>query len=103
MSPTFQIILAGFGTYLIRISALAFSDRFGHPSPKTDATLRLIAPAVLAAIVADRLFLVDGERAVQWDWWLAGLAAGLAAWKFRTPGRTMIVAMVAVWLFGQIL
>lgn len=99
MSPALQILLAGVGTYLIRVSAIALAG-FRRPSPSAEATLRLIAPAVLAAIVADRLFLVDGDPTVQWDWWIAGVVAGLVAYRWRSAGITVLVGMVTVWAFA---
>jgi branched-subunit amino acid transport protein len=101
VSPALQILLAGAGTYAIRVSAIALAG-LRRPSPATEATLRLIAPAVLAAIVADRLFLVDGDPTVQWDWWIAGVVAGLVAYRWRSAGITVLVGMVAVWAFGAV-
>lgn len=101
MSPALQVVLAGAGTYLIRVSAIALHG-LRRPSPSAEATLRLIAPAVLAAIVADRLFLVDGDPTVQWDWWLAGAAAGLVAYRWRSPGLTVLVGMLTVWTLAAV-
>ncbi len=76
MSPLWQIVLAGIGTYLIRVSFIALSGQLGTPSPRTESVLRLIGPAVLAAIVANQLFVADGAFTVKWDWWVAGVVAG---------------------------
>jgi branched-subunit amino acid transport protein len=100
MSPFVQILLAGVGTYLIRVSAIALAGRFGRPSASVEATLRLIAPAVLAAIVADRLFLVDGDATAHWEWWVAGLVAAAVAWRWRAAGATVAAGMVTVWVLG---
>lgn len=102
MSPFAQILVAGIGTYLLRASAILLAGRLASPSASVEQTLRLIAPAVLAAIVADRLFLVDGQLTAQWDWWLAGLIAGAVAWRWRSAGITMAVGMLAVWLLSAI-
>lgn len=99
MSPALQVALAGIGTYLIRVSAIAFSGRFGEPSERTTATLRLIGPAVLAAIVADRLLLREGAIDIRVEWLLAALVAGAVAWRWRSAGITMAAGMVAVWTF----
>lgn len=102
MSPALQIVLAGVGTYVIRLSFVGFAGRFASPSPRVESTLRLIAPAVLAAIVADRLFLVDGELGVRWEWWIAGLIAGLVAWRWRSAGLTMFSGMAIVWALAAV-
>ncbi|MCB0970660.1 MAG: AzlD domain-containing protein [Acidimicrobiales bacterium] len=98
MSPALQVLLAGVGTYLIRVSAIALGGRAARPSPATEATLRLIGPAVLAAIVADRLVLVDGAPTLRWSWLVAAAVAAIVAWRWRSAGITMAAGMVAVWL-----
>lgn len=98
MSPVLQVALVGIGTFLIRLSAIAVAGRFPEPTPATRETLRLIAPAVLAAIVADRLFVRDGDLVFEPAWLIAGLVAGLVAFRFRSAGITMAVGMVVVWL-----
>lgn len=98
MSPLLQIILAGVGTYLLRLSFIGASGWLGTPSARTEATLRLIAPAVLAAIVANQLFVAERGWVVQWDWWIAGVVAGFVAWRWKSTGLTMVVGMVAVWV-----
>ncbi|CAN5391045.1 hypothetical protein BH23ACT6_BH23ACT6_25750 [soil metagenome] len=98
MSPLVQIILAGVGTYVLRLSFIGLASRLGTPSPRTEATLRLIAPAVLAAIVANQLFVAEREWVVQWDWWIAGVVAGLVAWRWKSTGITMVVGMFTVWV-----
>ncbi|MGB3829787.1 MAG: AzlD domain-containing protein [Ornithinimicrobium sp.] len=103
MSPLWQIILAGVGTYLLRLSFIGLSSRLGAPSPQTEATLRLIAPAVLAAIVANQLFVSDGGWVARWDWWIAGVVAGLVAWRWQSAGLTMLVGMIVVWVLDATL
>ncbi|MGB5951424.1 MAG: AzlD domain-containing protein [Ornithinimicrobium sp.] len=98
MSPLLQILLAGVGTYLLRLSFIAFSSRLGTPSPRTESVLQLIGPAVLAALVANQLFVKDGGWIVQWDWWIGGIVTGLVAWRWRSAGVTMAVGLVVVWV-----
>jgi len=103
MSPLLQILIAGLGTYLLRLSFIGLSTRLGAPSARTEATLGLIAPAVLAAIIADQLFVGDRGLIVQWDWWIAGVVAGVVAWRWRSAGVTMVVGLVCVWVVDAIL
>ena len=97
MSHLWVIVLSGIGTYLIRLSMVVLAGRLPEPSPDTLATLRLIAPSVLAAIVADRLFVTDGALGARWDWVAASVVAGWAAWRFRSAAVAMAVGMLAVW------
>ncbi|MEM9513861.1 MAG: AzlD domain-containing protein [Actinomycetota bacterium] len=99
MSVGVQIVLVGIGTYLIRVSAIAAVGRFGEPSPSTVATMRLIAPAVLAAIVADRLVLDDGAFVVRWSWWVGAGLAAFVAYRWRSAGLTMVIGIGTVWAF----
>ena len=103
MSPLLQIILAGAGTYLLRLSFIGLSARLGTPSARTEATLGLIAPAVLAAIIADQLFVGDDGLVVQWSWWIGGVVAGLVAWRWRSAGITMGAGLVCVWVLDAVL
>ncbi|MGI9603734.1 MAG: AzlD domain-containing protein [Acidimicrobiales bacterium] len=97
MSPLLMFAIAGMGTYLIRVSAIALVGRGIVISPGVEATLRLIAPAVLAAIVADTLVL-DGEGLnSRWEWYLAAALAGFVSWRWRSAGATMAVGMLALW------
>ncbi len=98
MSAGLQILLAGIGTYMIRVSAIAVAGRFGDPSPTTEATMRLIGPSVLAAIVADRLLLRDGQFTVTPSWWIAAVISGAVAYRWRSAGLTMAVGMATVWI-----
>jgi len=102
VSPFLQIILAGLGTYLIRVSFIATAGRMASPSRSTQATLRLIAPAVLAAILADRLFLDHGRLVMQLNWWIAGVVAGLVAFRWRSAGVTMAAGMVTIWVIAAL-
>jgi branched-subunit amino acid transport protein len=102
MNAAVQIFAVGLGTYLIRVSAIALAGRFPEPSDSTRATMRLIAPAVLAAIVADRLFLDSGTVTVNSSWWIAAVVAAAVARRWRSAGITMAVGMAAVWTLDAV-
>lgn len=101
MSVWLQIELVGIGTYAIRASAIAVAGRFPEPSDATRATMRLIGPAVLAAIVADQLALGEGAIDLRWTW-LAAAAAGGAAHRWKSAGITMAVGMAIVWCLDAV-
>lgn len=103
MTPALQITLAGLGTYLIRISAVVLSGRLRQPSARTEATLRLIGPAVLAAIVADRVLVRDGAVDLRWEWLAAVVVTAVVARRWRSPGVTVAVGMATVWVLTWVL
>ncbi len=102
MSPLAVFAVAGLGTYLTRVSIIALAGRLPEPSDEVLATLRLIAPAVLAAIVADRLFVDDGAITLRLDWLVAAVVAAAAALRFRSAAITMTAGMVVVWAIAAI-
>lgn len=97
MSPFGQILLVGVGTYMIRVSAIALAGRLSEPFDQVRATMRLIGPAVLAAIVADRLFIQDSTVATHWSWWIAAVVAASVSYRWRSAGITMAIGMITVW------
>lgn len=97
MSPLLILVIAGVGTYLTRISAIALVGRGVTVSPAVEATLRLIAPAVLAAIVADTLILDDDGFSTEWRWYVAAVAAALVSWRWKAAGATMAAGMTVLW------
>lgn len=72
------LVLAGVGTYGFRASMVLAGARFGTPKWLEDR-LRLVAPAVLAALVAGSLFLDAGRRATPGVAALVAVAAGFVA------------------------
>lgn len=102
MSVWLQIALVGIGTYTIRVSAIALAGRFPEPSENTRATMRLIGPAILAAIVADQLLLDDGALDVRWTWLVAAGTAGIVAARWKSAGVTMAVGMAVVWCLDAV-
>jgi branched-subunit amino acid transport protein len=65
-----------------------------QPPPRLAAGFRLLAPAVLAALVVSHLFVSDGRLSV--DASLAGFAAGVVAWRLRRGVLTVVIVAIAV-------
>ena len=92
--------VAGLGTYLMRASLVVLLGRGAIP-PRLERSFRYIAPAVLAAIVAPALLLDDAGTPDPLDpRVLAGVAAGLAAWRWRTIPATLAAGLGTWWLIG---
>ncbi len=101
MSLGWQFLIAGVGTYLIRVSAIALVGQGVAIPPRVERTLRLIAPAVLAAIVANGLILDHGHLNPRVSWYLGAAIAVFVAHRFRSAAWAMALAMLAVWALQQ--
>lgn len=89
--------IAGIGTYMMRASLVVLLGRITVPA-QLERSFRYIAPAVLAAIVVPAL-LLDAEGApAPFDVpVLAGIAAVLAAWRWRTIPATLVAGLGVYW------
>jgi len=81
--------LAAIGTYVIRISGIVLLGGDRELPPRVRKALSLVAPAAMAAIVANSLFLEQGEWRGFGAWHLAAIVAvAVALWK-RSMGWTL--------------
>ncbi|MFP5579475.1 MAG: AzlD domain-containing protein [Acidimicrobiia bacterium] len=103
MSTTWVVILvAAAGTFAQRASFLVFADRLAEVSPRAQRVLRQIPPAVLAALVVPALVRPTGELDLWQPRLLAGVVAGLVAWRSRNAGITLVAGMGVLVLVEQI-
>ncbi len=88
-------ILAGLGTYLIRISGVVLlGDPERIPVPVQRA-LKMVAPAAMGAIIANALFLDQGQWREFGAWHLAAVVAiGVAVWR-HSQGWSMLAGALA--------
>ncbi len=95
MSVWLIFILAGLGTYLIRISGvMLLRDPERIPVPVQRA-LRMVAPAAMGAIIANALFLDQGQWRELGAWHVAAaVAVGVAIWR-RSQGWSMLAGALA--------
>ncbi len=93
---------AGVATYATRFLLLAAVAARATVAPIVQRALRLVAPAVLTALVTPALLRAGGD----WDLWSARLAAGalaaLVAWKTKNVIATLVVGMVALWVLQAV-
>lgn len=102
MSPMAQILVAGIGTYLIRISFIALAGRFGEIPARAETMLSMIPPSVLAAITADSLFY-DGDAVRGLDeWHVAIVVVGLVSWKTKNVALCLVAGMSVVWTLAAL-
>lgn len=102
LSPvTVWLVVAGVavGNYALRSSFLLAVDRFGELPPAARRVLPFVPVAVLAALLAPDLFVVEGAFAVGLDnpRLVAGAVAFLVAWYTESILATVGVGMVALW------
>jgi len=97
MSPLAQIIIAGIGTYLIRISFIGLAGRIGEIPPRVKTMLSMIPPAVLAAITANSLFYSGDDLRGFDEWHMAIVVVGLISWKTKNVALCLFVGMPVLW------
>jgi branched-subunit amino acid transport protein len=103
VSTTWVVILvAAAGTFAQRASFLVFADRLAEVSPRAQRVLRQIPPAVLAALVVPALVRPTGQLDLWQPRLLAGVVAGLVAWRSRNAGITLLAGMGVLVLVEQI-
>jgi len=97
MSTTWTaIMLAGAGTFAMRVSFLAAADRLASVPPPIQRLLRQIPPAALASLVVPALVRPDGALSFTQPRLAAGVLAALVAWRTRNAALTLIVGLGAL-------
>lgn len=91
------VAIVAVGTLTMRASMVTLLANVTIP-PRVEQALSLVAPAVLAGLVAQTLFLDQGELRPFGTWYLAAVVAALVAWRTRSFGWTLLAGMVSVWL-----
>ncbi len=92
------LIAMGLVTYGIRLSMILLLGRIALPDA-AQRSLRLVPPAVLAAIILPELLRPSGALNISPmnPRLLAGLLAGLVAWRTKNALLTIGVGMAALW------
>ena len=87
------ILLAGVGTFAMRASFIAAADRLTYIPPWAHRLLRQIPPAALASLVLPAFLRPEGELDLTHPRFIAGIVAGLVAWRTRNVLATLTVGM----------
>ncbi len=93
----FIVAVVAAGTLAMRASMITLLADVAIPL-RVEQALGLVAPAVLAGLVAQTLFLDHGEFRPFGTWYIAGAVAALVAWRTRSFGWTLLAGMLSVWL-----
>jgi branched-subunit amino acid transport protein len=104
MNIWLTMLLAGLVTFTIRLSFIWIIGRRSIP-PLLRRALRLVPPAVLTAIIFPEIFMPTGQLDLSLGnaRLLAAVLATLVAWRTRNVVLTIVVGMLAVWLFQWLL
>lgn len=100
MNPWVVIAVIGVLTYLIRLSFIGLLGNRPMPVWAT-RPLTFVAPSVLAALTLPAVMLQEGSLGFTPEAnprFLAALAAGLMAWRFRNMAAVIIVGMGLLWI-----
>ncbi|UPV72832.1 AzlD domain-containing protein [Halorussus limi] len=94
------ILAAGVGTFLIRFSFIGLFGLLDDVPAVVERALRFVPAAVLAALVAPQLVVVDGSVALSSanPRLLAGALAALVAWRTEDVLATLVAGMASLWL-----
>ena len=100
MSDWAIVGVIGIGTYLLRFSFIGVLGT--RPMPVwAQRPLKYVAPAVLAALVAPAVLLVDGSADITPlgnPRFVAAVGAGLIAWRLKNVAAVIVVGMSLLWL-----
>ena len=96
------VLLVAAGTLAMRASMVTLLGEVAIPL-RVEQALSLVAPAVLAGLVAQTLFLDHGDFRPFGTWYLAAAVAAIVAWRTRSFGWTLAAGMLSVWLFEAML
>lgn len=104
MSAAWWTILIGAAaTLAMRASFLVVAPRMAQFPPWAHRLLRQIPPAALAALVLPAFVRPDGQLELWGPRAVAGLLAGIVAWRTRNTLATLVVGMVAAVAFGAVM
>jgi branched-subunit amino acid transport protein len=96
------VLVAGAGTFLIRLSFLLVFERVGTVPPRVQRVLRYVPAAVLAALVVPEVVLAGGTgtagflASVAPAQLVAGGLATVVAWRTESVLWTLFVGMGAL-------
>jgi branched-subunit amino acid transport protein len=89
----------GLGTFLIRLSFIALFGQREIP-PLLRRSMRFIPASVLSALVVPQILTHEGavDISVTNPFMIAGIIAGLVAWRTKNVLLTILSGMVVLWL-----
>ena len=101
MNDLVLVALVAAGTFAMRASMVTLLAGASIPI-RVEQALSLVAPSVLAGLVAQTLFLDQGDYRPFGTWYLAAAVAAVVAWRTRSFGWTLVAGMGCVWLLEAV-
>ena len=95
------VAVIALGTFAMRASMVTLLAGVTIPH-RVQQALGLVAPAVLAGLVAQTLFIEGSELRPFGSWYVAAALAALVAWRTRSAGWTLVSGMACVWLLEAV-
>lgn len=94
------VLAAGAGTFALRASFVALFGRVDEIPSGVERALRFVPAAVLSALVAPRLLVVEGSLAITPanPRLAAGALALAVAWRTEDVLATLVVGMAGLWV-----
>lgn len=94
------LVASGLCTYVLRLSFLALFGRIDELPNRAAVVLEYVPPAVLAALVAPALVVVDGSVVLSPgnDRLIAGSIAVVVAWKTENVLATIAGGIISLWV-----
>jgi branched-subunit amino acid transport protein len=104
MMTWFLILAIGVATYGIRLSFVTFFSKKEVPDLML-RMLRFVPMAVLSAIIWPQLFISGGsiDLSLGNPRWIAGILAGVVAWRTRNVLLTIGIGMAILWILQLLL
>lgn len=97
------IAVIGLVTFAIRFSFVGLVGWIDGLPPRLERALRFVPAAVLAALVAPSVVVVDPGSGLAFDKLLAGGVAVAVAWRTASILPTLAAGMVTLWGVGLLL
>lgn len=99
MTLTYIVVGMGLITFGLRLSLIIGVNRVKLPAP-LELSLKYAAPAVLSAIIFTELASPGGDLNLSLGNWrlLAGIVAGVVAWRTKNVLFTIAAGMIVLWL-----
>lgn len=96
------ILIAGIGTFSLRLSFIAFLEKIKEP-PWFSRALKYIPAAVMAALVSSSLLLRENQLALSLEnhRLLAGVIAGAVGFFTRSLLWTILTGLIALFALTQ--
>lgn len=93
------VVAIAVGTWAFRASFVFLFGYLDEIPPWVDRTLRFIPAAVIAAIIAPRLLVIDGSLVIDPanERLLAGAVGVVVAWYTENIFATIVAGMCALW------